>query len=130
MNPIFSNIFKGLFSETKGILDEVITNDEERILATTKLESLINEKEKTSQQNITARWESDNQFGNKLAKSIRPLTLIFLSTIFVIISFMDGNVGDFNLNPVYVPVYQTLLLAVYSAYFVGRTIEKRHGAEK
>jgi len=28
------------------------------------------------------------------------------------------------MNPVYVPVYQTLLMVVYSAYFAGRSIEK------
>ena len=37
---------------------------------------------------------------------------------------MDGNVGDFKLNESYIPVYQTLLLSIYGAYFVGRTITK------
>lgn len=130
MNPILGNIFGGLSKDVKGILDEVITNDEERLNATAKIDTIINDREKTSAENVSFRWDSDNRFGSKLSKLIRPLTLIFLSIVFVIISFMDGNAGDFNLNPVYVPVYQTLLLAVYGAYFVGRTIEKNNGTEK
>ena len=62
---------------------------------------------------------------NKLSKNIRPATLIFLTVVFTIISFADGNAGDFTLEPAYAPIWQTLLLSVYGAYFVGRTIEKR-----
>jgi hypothetical protein len=44
--------------------------------------------------------------------------------VFVVISVFDGNIGDFSISPAYVPIYQTLLLCVYSAYFAGRSIEK------
>jgi hypothetical protein len=64
------------------------------------------------------------EFGNKLSKSIRPLTLIFLTIVFTIISFADGNIGEFQLNKDLLPIWNTILLAVYSAYFVGRSIEK------
>jgi hypothetical protein len=59
-----------------------------------------------------------------LSKNIRPLVLIFLTAVFTILSFFDGNVGDFAVADQYVPVFQSLLITVYGAYFVGRTWEK------
>ena len=40
------------------------------------------------------------------------------------ISVFDGNMGEFTIGSAYVPVYQTLLMTVYAAYFAGRSIEK------
>jgi hypothetical protein len=42
----------------------------------------------------------------------------------VVVSIFDGNAGGFTISPGYVPIYQTLLITVYGAYFAGRTIEK------
>ena len=43
-------------------------------------------------------------------------------------SIFDGNLQiggeDFTIGAAYVPVYQTLLMTVYAAYFAGRSIEK------
>ena len=48
--------------------------------------------------------------------------------IFTILSIFDGNLmiggENFTIGPAYVPVYQTLLMTVYAAYFAGRSIEK------
>ena len=57
-----------------------------------------------------------------LPKNIRPLTLIFLTTVFVILSVFDGNLGEFSIGEAYVPVYQTLLMTVYAAYFTQPTL--------
>ena len=66
--------------------------------------------------------------GSTLSKNIRPLTLIFLTAIFTVLSIFDGNleIGGkaFTIGEAYVPVYQTLLMTVYAAYFAGRSIEK------
>ena len=62
--------------------------------------------------------------GSWLSKNIRPMTLIFLTVCFVILSVFDGNLGEFRIGAAYVPVYQTLLMTVYAAYFAGRSIEK------
>ena len=59
-----------------------------------------------------------------LAKNIRPLVLVFLTFIFCLLAFTDGNVGEFGLAKEYIPIFQTLLVTVYGAYFVGRTWEK------
>ena len=121
---LLSGIFKGLFSNAKGILDETITTDEERLEAEQKLKALLEEGQKAATHAVTDRWKADLASDNKLSKNIRPATLIFLTVVFTIISFADGNAGDFQLDPAYAPIWQTLLLSVYGAYFVGRTIEK------
>ena len=64
------------------------------------------------------------QSDNKLSKNIRPATLIFMTVAFVIISVFDGNLGQFQINPDFIPVYEILLMSIYGAYFVGRTIQK------
>lgn len=122
---ILNGIFKGIFSNAKGILDETITTDEERLEAERKLKALIEEGQKAATHAVTDRWKADMASDNKLSKNIRPLTLVFLTFVFTILSFADGNIGEFTLEPAYAPIWQTLLLSVYGAYFVGRTIEKR-----
>ena len=39
-------------------------------------------------------------------------------------AFTDGNIGEFKIQEEYIPVFQSLLITVYGAYFVGRTWEK------
>lgn len=121
---LLSSLFSGLFKSAEGILDTTITNKEELQQVKNELEKIVNEAEKNASNQVTDRWKSDNLSDNKLSKNIRPLSLIFVTVVFVIISFMDGNVGEFKLNESYIPVYQTLLLSIYGAYFVGRTITK------
>jgi len=121
---ILSGLFSGLFKSAEGILDTTITNKEELQQVKNELEKIVNEAEKNASNQVTDRWKSDNLSDNKLSKNIRPLSLIFVTVVFVIISFMDGNLGEFKLNESYIPVYQTLLLSIYGAYFVGRTITK------
>ena len=55
------------------------------------------------------RWD-DMKHGSWLSKNIRPITLIFLTIVFVIFSVFDGNLGEFTIGESYVPVYQTLLI--------------------
>ena len=121
---LLSGLFSGLFKSAEGILDTTITNKEELQQVKNELEKIINDAEKNASNQVTERWQSDNLSDNKLSKNISPLSLIFVTVVFVIISFMDGNLGEFKLNESYIPVYQTLLLSIYGAYFVGRTITK------
>lgn len=59
-----------------------------------------------------------------LSKNIRPMVLVFLTAVFTILSFFDGNIYGFAVAKEYIPIFQTLLVTVYGAYFVGRTWEK------
>ena len=116
-----------------GIIDELHTSGEEKAAAKQKLQELLVSAEQEAQKEVSARWKSDMKSDAWLPKNIRPLTLVFLTAVFTLLSLTDGNVGEFVIGEAYIPIYQTLLLCVYSAYFAGRSIEKikgRSGTEK
>ncbi len=111
------------------VIDNLTTSEEERLEAKNELQELFIEAEQAGQAEVTDRWKAD-MAGTWLSKNIRPITLVFLTCIFVIMSFFDGNLGSFTISDAYKPIYQTLLLTVYGAYFAGRSIEKVKGAAK
>ena len=110
------------------IIDDLHTSGEEKAAAKQALQEVLIKAEQAAQAQVSARWESDMKHGSWLSKNIRPLTLVFLTIIFTILSIFDGNIkiGEqaFTIGAAYVPVYQTLLMTVYAAYFAGRSIEK------
>ena len=110
------------------IIDDLHTSGEEKAEAKQKIEQILAAAEQAAQAQVSARWEADMKHGSWLSKNIRPLTLIFLTFVFTILSVFDGNLQiageDFTIGAAYVPVYQTLLMTVYAAYFAGRSIEK------
>ena len=125
------NIIGGLIGkilpEAGKIIDNLHTSGEEKMAARQKMEELIVSAEQAAQQEVSARWDADMKSDAWLPKNIRPVTLIFLTAVFVILSVFDGNLGEFSIGEAYVPVYQTLLMTVYAAYFAGRSIEKIKG---
>ena len=110
------------------IIDDLHTSGEEKAAAKERITEILAKAEQAAQAQVSARWEADMKHGSWLSKNIRPITLIFLTVIFTILSIFDGNVqlGEkaFTIGAAYVPVYQTLLMTVYAAYFAGRSIEK------
>ena len=120
---ILKKLFGNMSIDVNNLVDNVVTTDEERKSLKIKLKEVLSQAESSAQEQVTRRWEADSKAG-WLPANIRPLTLIFLTLVFVVISMFDGNIGDFCISPAYIPIYQTLLLCVYSAYFAGRSIEK------
>jgi len=118
-----SKLFGNLNLDVNKIVDNLVTTKEEKQELRNTLQQILSEAESNAQEQVTRRWEADAKAG-WLPANIRPLTLAFLTMMFVLISFTDGNLGQFKINPIYIPVYQTLLMVVYSAYFAGRSIEK------
>ena len=118
-----SKLFGNLILDVNKIVDNLVTTKEEKQELRNTLQQILSEAESNAQEQVTRRWEADAKAG-WLPANIRPLTLIFLTFVFVIISVFDGNMGEFSISPAYVPIYQTLLLCCYSAYFAGRSIEK------
>ena len=127
MIGVLTGLAGKLLPEAGKILDELITSGEEKAAAKQKLEELFVKAETDTQKEVTARWEADTKSANWLAANIRPITLVFLTAVFSLLAVTDGNIGDFTIGESYIPVFQTLLLAVYSSYFVGRSIEKIKG---
>ena len=77
------------------------------------------------QNNVTERWKADMGSDVKLAKYIRPVTLIALMVMFVMTMVLDSMDNlPFNVKDSYVSLLEILMLTSFSAYFAGRTIEK------
>jgi hypothetical protein len=124
MKKILQLITGGLIKDVGKVIDNLTTTDEERLAAKLKIEELLEQADKDAQDQVTARWESDMSSDSFLSKNIRPIVLIYLTVIFTILSFFDGNIGEFKIAEQYIPIFQSLLITVYGAYFVGRTWEK------
>ena len=77
------------------------------------------------QENVTARWQADMGSDVKLAKLIRPVTLIALMFMFMVTMVLDSmDELPFNVKDSYVSLLEILMLTSFGAYFAGRTIEK------
>jgi len=124
MKKLLSLISGGLIKDIGKVIDNLTTTEEERLAAKQKLQELLEQADKDAQDQITERWKMDMQSDSFLSKNIRPLVLVYLTSIFTILAFADGNVGGFQVAEEYIPIFQSLLITVYGAYFVGRTWEK------
>jgi len=124
MKKILNLITGGLIKDIGGIIDKLTTTEEERLLAKERIQRLLEDADKDAQEQVTERWKYDMQSDSWLSKNIRPLTLVFLTVMFTLLAFTDGNIGQFRIQKEYIPIFQTLLVTVYGAYFVGRTWEK------
>jgi len=77
------------------------------------------------QNNVTERWKADMGGDVKLAKLIRPVTLICLMVMFMATMIADSLDNlPFNVKDSYVSLLELLMLTSFGAYFAGRTIEK------
>ena len=124
-------------------LDGLFTSDEERLQAKqiitsemNKFKTTVMDAQSKHDAEITARWKSDNEHG--VTRLVRPIAYAAVLFAFFLITFADGNigatcstvenietcVGGFTVNPVYIPVYEALLITMTIAYFGSRGIEK------
>ena len=127
LGGLFSRGAADLVKGVGGVIDNLHTSKEEKLEAEQKIKELIASYEVQMEKEISSRWNADMKSGNWLAANIRPITLIFLTTVFATLSVTDGNIGKFAISDAYKPIYQTLLITVYGAYFAGRSIEKIKG---
>ena len=109
---------KGGLGVVKNLLDREPDIDPEEAKA--KLEAEVE-----FQNNVSERWKADMSSDVKLAKYIRPVTLIALMTMFMVTMVMDSLDNlPFNVKESYVSLLEILMLTSFGAYFAGRTIEK------
>jgi hypothetical protein len=103
---------------------EYTTTEEEKLLIKKQIQEILEKADSDAQAQVTERWKSDMASDSFLSKNIRPIVLIYLTFVFTVLSFFDGNIGGFAVAEQYIPIFQSLLITVYGAYFVGRTWEK------
>ena len=124
MSKLLDILGGGVVQQIGNVIDNLSTSEDERLAAKKAMEEVLMKAEANAQEQVTRRWEADMKSANWLSKNIRPLICIFLTIIFVFLSMFDGNLGEFSIAEAYIPIYQTLLITVYGAYFAGRSIEK------
>lgn len=124
MKKIFAWLTGGVIDKIGNVVDKLTTTEEEKLEIKKQLQIILEEAEDSAQQQVTDRWNADMNSDSLLAKNIRPMVLVFLTFIFSLLAFTDGNIGEFKISKEYIPIFQTLLVTVYGAYFVGRTWEK------
>ena len=124
MSKLLDILGGGVVKQVGEVLDNLTTSKDEKLAAKRAMEEILVKAESQAQEQVTRRWEADMKSDNWLSKNIRPVICIFLTAIFVVLSVFDGNIGDFSIQESYIPIYQTLLITVYGAYFAGRSIEK------
>ena len=124
INNLVGGLFGKVVENAEGILDEIITTDEEREAAKAKMRQMLLDSEAKAQEQVTARWEADMKSDSWLSKSIRPLVLAWLGVCTTLLIFIDAGVIMFTVEDKWVDLLQLVLITVIGAYFGGRSIEK------
>jgi uncharacterized membrane protein (DUF106 family) len=111
------------------VLDKVIPDPEAKARAQGELLKLQQEgrmaelqADMNEQDNLTKRAESDMRSDSWLSKNIRPMTLIFILTVYTVFAMMSAF--GHNANEEYVTLLGQWGMLIMSFYFGGRTLEK------
>ena len=72
--------------------------------------------------NISDRWKTDMSSDSWLSKNVRPGTLVYLLTAYVVFALLDGY--GYKISETYVNLLGQWGMLVMTAYFGGRTVEK------
>ena len=120
VSPIFDAITGGKVSD---ILKSIGNSKE---LTEAEKEMLVKELEQDviEMQEVTKRWESDNQTDSYLTRNIRPLSLAFLTASMFTYIILDSSLEGFKIDEQWISLLGNLLMLAYGGYFGARTLEK------
>jgi cation transport ATPase len=128
INPTLGRVLEGVTSP-KEALSQITKADisaEDKI----KLQEMIYDHQNKEMEAVTNRWQSDMASDNKLSKSVRPLTLIFLFVSTVVLIFIDSGFINFAVDDEWKELLKMLLITITAAYFGGRSYEKGKSINK
>ena len=78
---------------------------------------------KAEQEAVSDRWKADMNSDSWLSKNIRPMTMVFILSAYLLLAIGDGA-GWFDVADNFVELLGQWGMLVMSAYFGGRTLEK------
>lgn len=121
------------------LIDKLIPDPEAKAKAQIDLAKLSQEGElakmadeaglfKIEQDNITGRWSVDMNSDSWLSKNVRPMTLVYILTAYIILAILDG--AGYKISESYVTLLGQWGMLVMGAYFGGRSIEKILSAKR
>tara|TARA_Y100001938_G_scaffold137947_1_gene202809 strand:- start:481 stop:882 length:402 start_codon:yes stop_codon:yes gene_type:complete len=130
LKKIFSGAGSNLIESVGGVIDNLVTTDDEKLEAKRKLKELIMNHEAQMEKNITDRWTADMNSDSWLSKNVRPMVLIFLIVCTMLLIFIDAGALTFTVEEKWTDLLQLVLITVIGAYFGGRTAEKFNKKKK
>ena len=115
------------------LIDKLIPDPEAKAKAQLELATLAQNGElaklandsklfEVEQNNLTERLKADMGSDSWLSKNIRPMTLVYILTAFVLMAVLDGY--GFHIAESYVTLLGQWGMLIMSFYFGGRTLEK------
>jgi len=118
------------------VLDKVLPDPEAKAKAMAELTKIQNEgklaelnADNVEAQELTKRMVADMSSDSWLSKNIRPMTLIYILTAYLILTLLDAaNIIDVADN--FVSLLGQWGMLVMSFYFGGRSLEKIMGSKK
>ena len=124
LKKIFSGAGSTLIESVGGVIDNLVTTDDEKLEAKRKLKELVMNHEAQMEKNITDRWTADMNSDSWLSKNVRPMVLIFLIVCTMLLIFIDAGAVKFTVEEKWTDLLQLVLITVIGAYFGGRSVEK------
>ena len=96
LKKIFSSAAGDLVNSVGGVIDNLVTTDDERLAARAKIKQIVLDHEAKMEQNITDRWTADMNSDSWLSKNVRPMVLIFLIICTMLLIFIDAGAVSFK----------------------------------
>jgi len=130
LTKIFGGAAEGVAGKLSNIVDKFVRTKDEKAQFEKEMTAIFIQAEAEQQKNVTERWKSDMASDNKLSKSVRPLTLIFLFVSTVLLIFIDSGFINFAVDDEWKELLKMLLITITAAYFGGRSYEKGKSIKK
>ena len=124
LKKLFSSGAKELVDSVGNAIDKIHTSAEEKELVKAEVEKHILDYDYNIQKEVTKRWEADMQSDNWLAKSVRPISLLFLLLVLTVFTLVDFSFIDLEIKDSWIDLWQLLAITAFGAYFGGRSYEK------
>jgi hypothetical protein len=111
------------------VLDRVLPNPEAKAQALAELTKIQQEgklaelnADNIENQELTKRLEADMKSDSWLSKNIRPLTMVYILTAYLVLALIDAF--GLDISDSFVSLLGQWGMLVMSFYFGGRTLEK------
>jgi len=127
---LFGGAAGGVADKLTNVVDKFVRTKDEKAAFEKEMTEIFIQAEAEQQKNVTERWKSDMASDNKLSKSVRPLTLIFLFVSTVVLIFIDSGFINFAVDNEWKELLKMLLITITAAYFGGRSYEKGKSIKK
>lgn len=142
---LFAAPIDKIVEKTGEAIDKLITSDEERLRLRNELEKIQlegklalkkaeDDAEIRLEEEVTKRWEADAESDSKLAKVVRPASLLYLMGFVSILAVTDGNIiafgHEFIIKGPYIDLFEALLMLAFGAYYGSRGLEKIFNRKK